>query len=634
MKSCSSPYRLLLLLLLSFSPKPLLVSGYKWPGDPRHDALERLIYEGVNPAGTSMFDLLTNCTFLQRGEKGQIQGTTTAATWLRMAYHDSATFNITDQTGGLDASIHFELDRPENIGNGMLSTRNDFSLFPSKYVSMADIIAFGAAGAVASCGGPIMSLRGGRVDAKQAGNPGVPEPHQDLQTHVEKFRLQGFNSTEMIELVACGHTFGGVESKDFPDIAAHHVNGLGAFSIAAPFDNTSAFDVAVVSQYLDGSTQNLLVVGKNVTTRSDFRIFNSDGNVTMKALSDPATFQKRCGLLFEKMIDTVPAGVELTDPIDVIPEKPHYFTGLNIGNNSVSFSTSLRLVQSKSDPVLDKSRVSLHWCDRYGDDANCKSGFSNRIKGAGDMVVMHGSPMLVRSEREFRLYPFKALINPSRSISRFWWELEQDGGAEPRHIDNEGEKYPVLQDDIIYVTSLSSTIFPGVGDGSAVFTSLPLFMVVGIRDTIEPTRVYLDIFDNTHTNRPPGSVTNDTFDLARNTSLTGAPGYNLYSALINPDIGGAPTFDFFVESPGKKSALTFQHQPTEGSIPDVRLIVDPGKVEKVPYNGPLISAISTSSSSSSTPTPSMPSAGFATFAPFPIMVCTLVTSIIVSGSLL
>lgn len=109
-----------------------LVSGYKWPADPRHDTLERFIYEGVNPAGDGMFGVLGECSIVPRGK---FQGTTTAATWLRMvrqfsqstlqcavsesyplilqAYHDSATFNITDQTGGLDASIHFELDRPE-----------------------------------------------------------------------------------------------------------------------------------------------------------------------------------------------------------------------------------------------------------------------------------------------------------------------------------------------------------------------------------------------------------------------------------------------------------------------------------------------------------------------------------------
>ena len=38
----------------------------------------------------------------------------------RKAYHDVATHNITDGTGGLDASIFYEVDRDE-VGN--ISTR-------------------------------------------------------------------------------------------------------------------------------------------------------------------------------------------------------------------------------------------------------------------------------------------------------------------------------------------------------------------------------------------------------------------------------------------------------------------------------------------------------------------------------
>ncbi|KAG6804791.1 hypothetical protein H0H93_006705, partial [Arthromyces matolae] len=68
----------------------------------------------------------------------------------------------------------------------------------------------GAVLGVASCGGPIIPYRAGRIDATQAGSATVPEPQQDLQTHIASFERQGFNQTEMIALVACGHTIGGV----------------------------------------------------------------------------------------------------------------------------------------------------------------------------------------------------------------------------------------------------------------------------------------------------------------------------------------------------------------------------------------------------------------------------------------
>jgi len=99
----------------------------------------------------------------------------------------------------------------------------------------------GVVWSVAACGGAPIPFRGGRVDALSAGPPGVPEPEQDLAMHIEKFRLQGFNRTEMIALVACGHTLGGVRSPDFPDI----VQPAPARDVFGFFDGTDKFDHAV-----------------------------------------------------------------------------------------------------------------------------------------------------------------------------------------------------------------------------------------------------------------------------------------------------------------------------------------------------------------------------------------------------
>jgi len=58
-----------------------------------------------------------------------------------------------------------------------------------------------------------------------------------------------------------------------------------------------------------------LVVGANVSARSDLRIFSSDNNVTMQNLNSPNTFRTTCFRVFEKMLDTVPSGVVLSAPI-------------------------------------------------------------------------------------------------------------------------------------------------------------------------------------------------------------------------------------------------------------------------------------------------------------------------------
>jgi catalase (peroxidase I) len=72
--------------------------------------------------------------------------------------------------------------------------------------------------AVASCDGPNIPYRAGRVDATGPGPLGVPQPQEELATHTEQFRRAGFTQSEMIGLTACGHAFGGVTKSDFPDI--------------------------------------------------------------------------------------------------------------------------------------------------------------------------------------------------------------------------------------------------------------------------------------------------------------------------------------------------------------------------------------------------------------------------------
>ena len=104
----------------------------------------------------------------------------------------------------------------------------------------------GAIWGVTGCSGPPIRYRGGRKDASGAGRPGVPEPQQDLQSHKDSFRLQGFNETEMISLVACGHTVGAVRAADFPTIVPEKNNGgssgatttnVGSFDTTTKYDN-------------------------------------------------------------------------------------------------------------------------------------------------------------------------------------------------------------------------------------------------------------------------------------------------------------------------------------------------------------------------------------------------------------
>ncbi|KAF8182248.1 heme peroxidase, partial [Mycena galopus ATCC 62051] len=234
--------------------------------------------------------------------------TTVGAQWLRVAFHDFATHDMETGLGGIDASIILELERPQNIGLGMRRTLVDFLGAPTEYVGMADIIAMGAVMSVVGCGGPVIPFRAGRIDATQPGPETVPEPQQDLDSHIAAFKRLGFNETEMIALLACGHALGGVRQVDFPLVVTPDLPVGVAFQAPIGFNNS------IVHEYLNSTTINVLEVGSNISTRSDLRIFSSDGNVTMNRLASSDVFNQECTNLVGRMIDTVPSTVNLTDP--------------------------------------------------------------------------------------------------------------------------------------------------------------------------------------------------------------------------------------------------------------------------------------------------------------------------------
>ncbi|KAJ6522247.1 heme peroxidase [Mycena capillaripes] len=296
-------------------------NAYVWPS-PKLDALEaaRFNQDGHNQGGIAVF--IEPCDKFLFSDSID-SGRSDIADWVRTAYHDMATHNVEDGTGGLDASIRFqeETDRAENVGSGFNNTIQALFTVVNRYVSMADSIALGMIIAIENCGGPEIAFRCGRADAGEPNAPGVPEPQQDLQSHITSFARQGFTQEEMIGLVACGHSFGGVEHAPFPDIVPKLNDPNNTLSVEH-FDSTPVhFDNNM--RYISGTTRNPLVVGFNDMANSDKRIFSSDANATMKLFADsPELFASTCADLFARMLNTVPRGVELTDVIALLPVKP------------------------------------------------------------------------------------------------------------------------------------------------------------------------------------------------------------------------------------------------------------------------------------------------------------------------
>ncbi|KAE9409458.1 heme peroxidase [Gymnopus androsaceus JB14] len=384
-----------------------------------------------------------------------------------------STHNVDDGTGGLDASIMYELDRPQNIGEGMIASLNDFNSF---------------------------HLFAGRVDATEAGPPLVPQPQEPLASHIESFRRQGFNETEMIALVACGHTIGGVRQADFPLIVTNTSIDVDTF------DTTPAFDTTIVSQYLQNTTQDILVVGPNVTTRSDFRIFSSDGNVTMQSLLSPDTFSETCGSLIQRMINTVPNGVNLTGPIT---EPFDYLIGdplFSYQNGTLILTTSLRVLSPSAT-----STVTMLWADRQ--DSFCPS------TGMLFQFTIIGQAQGVTAERYF----FNATINATSSISKFWFEINDNDGSDPVVVDNSGSGYVIEQDSLFLIQ------VPEVG--------LDIKVVIAVRGDAASTNVSVIAFQP-ESLRPyspfPSSTTSINLQLDESNPSEG--GFTFFTTTVSDNV--------------------------------------------------------------------------------------------------
>ncbi|KAJ8090247.1 hypothetical protein PM082_018843 [Marasmius tenuissimus] len=331
------------------------VLGYTWPSWT--DELEDIMYLQSGMLRRGFHDGVSPCSFSTSRSPFR-QG---SAEWLRTAFHDAITHDKVTGKGGLDASLMYEMERPENQGNeGLNATFGFFTGYQSIRSSMADLLALGVYTSVRECSGPVIPFRAGRIDATAAGETGVPEPTTDLQTTIAQFEKAGFDKSEMIAMVACGHTLGGVHGNDFPDIT-----GDSNESSFPRFDSSTArFDNTVVTEYFEGNTTNPLVVGPHATN-SDLRVFTSDNNVTMQNLRDPAAFRTTCTSILQRMIDTVPSTVTLTEPIQPVDVKPMALKLSVTSASTIRFEgfIRIRMTQRQDSPP---QTITLPYKDRNG----------------------------------------------------------------------------------------------------------------------------------------------------------------------------------------------------------------------------------------------------------------------------
>ncbi|XP_047072564.1 putative L-ascorbate peroxidase 6 isoform X2 [Lolium rigidum] len=135
-----------------------------------------------------------------------------AAGVLRLVFHDAGTFDVGDKSGGMNGSIIYEVDRPENTGLSKplkILRKAKEGIDQVQQVSWADLIAVAGAEAVALCGGPEIPVRLGRLDSSTADPAGkLPEETLDIVALKTSFSKKGFSVQEMVALSGA-HTIGG-----------------------------------------------------------------------------------------------------------------------------------------------------------------------------------------------------------------------------------------------------------------------------------------------------------------------------------------------------------------------------------------------------------------------------------------
>ncbi|KAJ4306407.1 hypothetical protein N0V88_001207 [Collariella sp. IMI 366227] len=412
-----------------------------WPAAT--DQMEEIVYQLQGLQGSLFNDIITPCNNEAAGP-----GRVTASEWLRVGFHDMAPHNRFFGTGGLDGSLQFELNNGENTGPGHATTLQFYANYLSSRSSLADLIAAGVYASVRSCGGPVIPLRLGRVDAQGAGAFGVPQPQNSAGSFRTQFDRMGFTQTEMIQLVACGHTLGSVHSTEFPQIVPASVGQIAFDTSRANFDNN------VASEYVAGNSQNPLAGGAAVAVdrHSDFKVFNSDRNVTIRTMTDPAVFRETCRTMLQKMVDTVPDGVTLTEPITPYAVKPvDMQLTLNTGGTSFLLTGRIR-VRTTALPASSIKNVVLTWKDRNGGNS-CGSSAT-----CSTTATLQG--VATGFDDTFGFFPISLTIPAASGISSFTLVVNLNDGSSQTY-DNNGNAYPMS--DAVVLQKPQSCLLQGSG---------------------------------------------------------------------------------------------------------------------------------------------------------------------------
>lgn len=131
---------------------------------------------------------------------------------VRLAWHDSGTYNKADNTGGANASIRFAPEKTHGANNGLDIARNMLEPIKKQFpdISYADLYQLASVAAIEYSGGPKIPFRLGRRDALESEctpDGRLPDANKKMDHLRDIFYRMGFNDAEVTTLSGA-HTLG------------------------------------------------------------------------------------------------------------------------------------------------------------------------------------------------------------------------------------------------------------------------------------------------------------------------------------------------------------------------------------------------------------------------------------------
>jgi len=233
--------------------------------------------------------------------------------------------------------------------------------------------------------------------------------------------------------------------------------------------------------------------------------------------------------LLQRMINTVPSAVNLTDPIT---EPFQYVINdplFSYQNGTFNMITALRVVSPSASAT-----VTLLWADQQGGSFCPSTGCSKQSSSTQPVFfTVFGEAQGFTASR----YLFNATINSTSSISKFWFEINNNDGSDPVVVDNGGSGFVIEQDPSLslFVDAMRSELIFSENSGGFIAFLKVVVAVLGDAASASASMTAFSPFSTAIS--PPFTPTTTSINLELDETNPPEGGFTFFTA--NSSISGS-----------------------------------------------------------------------------------------------